>query len=292
MVLVLINVAFITLIERKILRYSQLRLGPNKPSFIGLIQPMADAIKLFSNKMIVPLLVANLFNYMPFLRLALILFIWGLIPRLNFVFSYSFRVILLLILMRLTVYPILLAGWASNRKFSRLGAVRNVAQTISYEVALALLISTIIISFRMLRFSENLLNLVNLTLLPRLLIIWLTVALAETNRTPFDFSEGERELVSGFNTEYSSNKFAAVFMAEYARIYFLSALSTILFLSVFRIIIPLITTIFIFFWIWIRATLPRHRYDFLIILNWKKFLPLILGYLIFERLLYVIYNKI
>lgn len=291
-VLVLVNVAFITLIERKVLSYSQLRLGPNKPAFIGLVQPMADAIKLFSNKSIIPVLIRNLFNYIPFLSLALVLLIWSLTPNINFTFSYSFRVLVLLIIIRITVYPILLAGWSSNRKFAGLGAVRNVAQTVSYEVALALLVSIIIIRFRIIRFSENLINFINLRLLPGLIIIWLIVALAETNRTPFDFAEGERELVSGFNTEYSSNKFAAVFIAEYARIYFLRALTSVLFVSFVETLTPFFTVLFIFFWIWVRATLPRHRYDFLIIINWKKILPLVLSLLSFSCLLYVIYNKI
>lgn len=291
-VLVLINVAFITLIERKVLRYSQLRLGPNKPAFIGLVQPIADAVKLFSNKSIIPVLIRNLFNFMPFLSLALVLLMWSLIPSIKFIFSYSFRVLILLIIIRITVYPILLAGWSSNRKFAGLGAVRNVAQTVSYEVALALLVSIIIIRFRIIRFSENLVNFINLRILPSLIIIWLIVALAETNRTPFDFAEGERELVSGFNTEYSSNKFAAVFIAEYARIYFLRALTSVLFISFAGGLTPFFTVLFIFFWIWVRATLPRHRYDFLMIINWKKILPLVLRFLSFTCLLYVIYNKI
>lgn len=278
--------------ERKVLSYSQLRLGPNKPAFIGLLQPIADAIKLFSNKSIVPVLIRNLFNFMPFLRLALVLIIWSLIPNINFTFSYAFSVLILLIIIRITVYPILLAGWSSNRKFAGLGAVRNVAQTVSYEVALALLISVIIITFRIIRFSENLINFINLRIIPGLIIIWLIVALAETNRTPFDFAEGERELVSGFNTEYSRNKFAAVFIAEYARIYFLRALTSVLFIRFAGILTPVSTVLLIFFWVWVRATLPRHRYDFLIIINWKKILPLILGLLSFACLLYVIYNKI
>lgn len=278
--------------ERKVLSYSQLRLGPNKPAFVGLLQPIADAIKLFSNKSIVPVLIRNLFNFIPFLRLALVLIIWSLIPNINFTFSYSFSVLILLIIIRITVYPILLAGWSSNRKFAGLGAVRNVAQTVSYEVALALLISVIIITFRIIRFSENLINFINLRITPGLIIIWLIVALAETNRTPFDFAEGERELVSGFNTEYSRNKFAAVFIAEYARIYFLRALTSVLFIRFAEILTPVFTVLFIFFWVWVRATLPRHRYDFLIIINWKKILPLIFGLLSFACLLYVIYNKI
>lgn len=291
-VLVLVNVAFITLLERKVLSYSQLRLGPNKPAFIGVVQPIADAVKLFSNKTILPLLTRNLFNVMPFFSLMLVFVIWSLIPSNWFTLSFSFRVLILLVIIRVTVYPVLLAGWASNSKFSRLGAIRNVAQTISYEIALALLISVIILNFRIIRTSENCRNFINLTAIPRLLVIWIIVALAETNRTPFDFAEGERELVSGFNTEYSRNKFAAVFIAEYASIYFLRALSAVLFISFAVRWLPLFTRLFIFIWIWIRSTLPRHRYDFLIIINWKKILPLVIRILLSSSLFYVIYNKI
>lgn len=291
-VLVLVNVAFITLLERKVLSYSQLRLGPNKPAFIGVVQPMADAIKLFSNKTIIPLLTRHLFNLIPFFSLILVFIIWSLIPSRWFTLSFSFRILILLVIIRVTVYPVLLAGWASNRKFSSLGAVRNVAQTISYEIALALLISVMILNFRIIRTSENLKNVINLTAIPRLLVIWLIVALAETNRTPFDFAEGERELVSGFNTEYSRNKFAAVFITEYASIYFLSALSAVLFIRFTTTLLPLVTRLFIFIWIWVRSTLPRHRYDFLIIINWKKILPLVIAILLFSSLFYVIYNKI
>lgn len=285
--------AFITLIERKILGYSQLRLGPNKPSILGLLQPAADAIKLFSNKSVIPKIVyGQYFNIIPFGRLALILIVWILRPCFFARISFSFRFILLLVLFRFSVYPVLLAGWSSNSKFSGLGAIRNVAQTISYEVSLALVISIILIDFRVIRLSEKIRPLLRLILFPSILLIWLIIIIAETNRTPFDFSEGERELVSGFNTEYSRNKFAVVFMAEYASIYFLASLSRILYLTGLRLILPLITVGLIFFWVWIRATLPRHRYDYLIDLNWKKILPVVILFLFFRRVLYLVYNKI
>jgi len=292
LILVLVNIAFITLLERKVLSYSQLRLGPNKPSVVGILQPMADAVKLFSNKAIIPYLRRFLFSYIPFLSLLLILMLWTLCPRLTISISFSFSFIVLLALIRLGVYPVLLAGWSSNRKYAELGRLRNVAQTISYEVSLALILLIVIINLRVLRFTEIKISVLNLLIWPFLLICWLLVAVAETNRTPFDFAEGESELVSGFNTEYSRNKFAAVFIAEYGRIYFLSALSVVIFFSFKDLGFVVVTTLFVFFWIWLRATLPRHRYDNLIMLNWKSLLPLAL-LIVFRRFItYGHYNQI
>lgn len=286
-ILVLINVAFITLLERKILGYSQLRLGPNKPSFIGILQPAADAVKLFSNFRVVPYLQNSLFNYIPFLSLLLVLILWSLVPGFFFLNSFSFSIISLLALISIGVYPVMLAGWSSNRKYAELGRLRNIAQTISYEVRLALVVAIIIFNLRILRLSEVRHSYLNLSIWPLLLGVWLTVVIAETNRTPFDFAEGESELVSGFNTEYSSNKFAVVFMAEYARIYFFSALRALIFLSNCSWRLPLFTSSLIFFWIWVRRTLPRHRYDSLMILNWKRILPLVLLILIRASVVYI-----
>lgn len=284
--LVLVNVAFITLLERKILGYSQLRLGPNKPSIAGILQPIADAVKLFTNSSIKPYLQNLIFPYIPFLSLWLVLILWIVIPYYYIGASYSFRFITLLALIRVRVYPVMLAGWSSNSKYAELGRLRNIAQTISYEVRFALVVAILILTLRILRLSEISLSLLNLILWPFLLIVWLIVLIAETNRTPFDFSEGESELVSGFNTEYSSNKFAVVFIAEYASIYLLSALRATIFLRGLNLFLPVISSGLVFYWIWVRATFPRHRYDYLIILNWKSLLPLILLILVSNRVLY------
>lgn len=286
MLLVLVNVAFITLLERKILGYSQLRLGPNKPSLTGVLQPMADAVKLFTNSFINPYLQSFIFPYIPLLSLWLVLIIWTVLPSYYITIRYAFSLITFLALMRISVYPIMLAGWSSNSKYSELGRLRNIAQTISYEVRFALIISILILNLNILSLSEITLPLVNLLLWPFMLVVWLIVLIAETNRTPFDFSEGERELVSGFNTEYSSNKFAVVFMAEYASIYLLSMIRAIIFLRGRSFILPLITALLISSWVWIRTTFPRHRYDYLIILNWKRLLPLILLILVSNRVIY------
>lgn len=288
----MVNVAFITLLERKILGYSQLRLGPNKPALVGLLQPIADAVKLFTNKSITPVLHLRLFKYIPFLRLRLVLVLWSLVPSGSNTFSFSFRIIFLLALFRVRVYPVLLAGWSSNSKYSDLGALRNIAQTISYEVSLSLILGLIMINFSVIRLSQFNKTSLNIFIFPRLIFIWLLVSVAETNRTPFDFSEGESELVSGFNTEYSGNKFAVIFIAEYARIYLLRALTSFLFFCSSWQLCRCECVIFIFFWVWLRATFPRHRYDFLITLNWKSILPVVLLFIFFRSILYTLYNEI
>jgi NADH-ubiquinone oxidoreductase chain 1 len=203
-----------------------------------------------------------------------------------------YSIIVILIVISIGVYPLLLAGWSSNRKYAILGGLRGVSQTISYEIRLALILLILLIYLN--RFSlENIIrnsySISMIILNPLLVIFWLVSCLAETNRTPFDFSEGESELVSGFNVEYGSGGFAVIFIAEYARIYFLRILSAfIMFGSNSREIKrSFFIVILIFFWIWRRSTLPRFRYDFLINLAWKRILPLVLGLL--EVSLFIVY---
>ncbi len=285
LIFVLVNVAFITLLERKILGYSQRRIGPNKPSFIGLLQPMADAVKLFLKNFIVSYKTIKIvFFFSPIIRLRLVLWIWLITPLefrfLNLIFSR----ILLLIILRLNVYPLLLSGWASKNKYSIFGALRRIAQTISYEISLALILLSILLYYAHLRFNNFLFDknfCLIIILNPFIFLIWLISRLAETNRTPFDFSEGERELVSGFNTEYGAGGFAIIFIAEYGRIYFLRIISRIIFcFSRNYFIISIFTASLVFAWVWIRTTFPRYRYDLLINLAWKRILPFILSLLI------------
>lgn len=290
---VLLNVAFITLLERKILAYRQYRVGPNKVSFIGILQPIADAVKLFLNQSEGPFS-SNYFIYYfsPAVRVLLVLVLWGTYPSFTGNHSYTFTILLILVILRLGVYPLLLAGWSSNRKYALLGGLRGVAQTISYEIRLAL----IMLAFLVYLSSYNLETLIKnsfftslLILAPFRIFLWVVSCIAETNRTPFDFSEGESELVSGFNIEYGSGGFALIFIAEYARIYFLSLLrvSIILGTSPSSILTHFMVISLVFFWIWRRSTLPRFRYDLLIRLAWKDFLPTALGML--EISLFVIY---
>nr|ASL24548.1 NADH dehydrogenase subunit 1 [Semanotus bifasciatus] len=284
---VLIGVAFLTLLERKVLGYIQIRKGPNKVGFLGLVQPFSDAIKLFSKEQTYPFMSNfNLYYFSPVVNLFLALFLWMCMPYFTVVFSFKLSVLFFLSVSSLGVYTIMLAGWSSNSSYSLLGSLRSVAQTISYEVSLAL----IFLSFLFLVMSMNLLDFMKyqefiwmIFLLFPLCLMWLVSSLAETNRTPFDFAEGESELVSGFNVEYSSGGFAMIFLAEYSSILFMSLLCVILFLGA-----DLISLLFFlklgfmgFFWIWVRGTLPRFRYDKLMYLAWKSYLPISLNFLMF-----------
>lgn len=285
LIFVLVNVAFITLLERKILGYSQSRLGPNKPSFIGLLQPMADAVKLFIKNFIVSYKTIKIvFFFSPIISLRLVLWIWIIVPIEFRILNFLFSAILLLIILRLNVYPLLLRGWASKNKYSIFGALRRIAQTISYEIRLALILLSILLYYISLRFDNFIFNKYFcwiLILNPFIFSVWLISRLAETNRTPFDFSEGERELVSGFNTEYRAGGFAIIFMAEYGRIYFLRIISSVIFcFSRNYFILSIFTASLVFIWVWIRTTFPRYRYDLLINLAWKRILPFILSLLI------------
>nr|QUB07071.1 NADH dehydrogenase subunit 1 [Lilioceris yunnana] len=287
LIFVLISVAFITLLERKVLGYIQFRKGPNKVGIYGLLQPFSDAIKLFTKEQIYPFMSNfNLYYLSPLINLLLSLFLWFCLPffsyNLNFIFSFLF----ILCVSSLSVYTIMLAGWSSNSNYSLLGSLRAIAQTISYEVSLSL----ILLSFMFLILSLNIFDLFKfqeniwfLYLMPFLCYMWLVSGLAETNRTPFDFAEGETELVSGFNVEYSSGSFAMIFLAEYSNIFFMSVLSTLLFLgsNFIGMSFFLKVILLIFFWIWVRGTLPRFRYDKLMYLAWKSYLPVSLNMFLF-----------
>jgi len=282
LVIVLINIAFITLFERKILGYSQRRLGPNKPSFAGLLQPMADAVKLFLKTHFSPGTTHKFIFFIgPRISLMLVFWVWLTAP---FKFDSSFfaySAILIIIVIRINVYPLLLIGWASNNKYSILGGLRRVAQTISYEISLALIVITVLILIRGLRldFLAKAKTFYRILIIsPVIFLFWVISRVAETNRTPFDFSEGERELVSGFNTEYGAGGFALIFIAEYGRIYFLRIITSYLFCPRTRfVIIRIFARIIIFAWVWLRRTFPRYRYDLLINLAWKRILPITLA---------------
>nr|QNG56235.1 NADH dehydrogenase subunit 1 [Platisus bicolor] len=284
--MVLVGVAFLTLLERKILGYIQIRKGPNKVGFMGLLQPFSDAIKLFSKEQVYPYM-SNfiLYYFSPIMNLFLALFLWICMPFFSLNLSFNFSILYFLCLSSMGVYTVMLAGWSSNSNYSMLGCLRSVAQTISYEVSLSL----ILMSFLILIMSLNLLELMKfqeyiwfIFLMFPLGLMWLVSCLAETNRTPFDFAEGESELVSGFNVEYSSGGFAMIFLAEYASILFMSMLCCLLFLGadVISLLFFLKVIMLGFFWIWVRGTLPRFRYDKLMYLAWKCYLPISLNYLL------------
>nr|YP_010148407.1 NADH dehydrogenase subunit 1 [Anopheles anthropophagus]YP_010700952.1 NADH dehydrogenase subunit 1 [Anopheles belenrae]YP_010700978.1 NADH dehydrogenase subunit 1 [Anopheles junlianensis]YP_010701017.1 NADH dehydrogenase subunit 1 [Anopheles lesteri]YP_010701043.1 NADH dehydrogenase subunit 1 [Anopheles peditaeniatus]YP_010701056.1 NADH dehydrogenase subunit 1 [Anopheles yatsushiroensis]QAX27183.1 NADH dehydrogenase subunit 1 [Anopheles sinensis]QII41658.1 NADH dehydrogenase subunit 1 [An len=284
---VMVGVAFLTLLERKVLGYIQIRKGPNKVGFNGLLQPFSDAVKLFTKEQTYPLL-SNYISYYfsPIFSLFLSLLIWMCIPYLIKLYSFNLGVLFFLCCTSLGVYTVMIAGWSSNSNYALLGGLRAVAQTISYEVSLAL----ILLSFIFLIGNYNFLNFYNyqsyiwfIFFCFPLGLVWLASCLAETNRTPFDFAEGESELVSGFNVEYSSGGFALIFLAEYSSILFMSMLFVVIFLGsdIYSLMFFFKLTFISFIFIWVRGTLPRFRYDKLMYLAWKSFLPLSLNYLFF-----------
>lgn len=284
---VLIGVAFIVLLERKVLGYIQIRKGPNKLGLMGILQPFRDAIKLFSKERIYPLMSNyNFYYFSPIMNLFLALLLWIRIPFFCVLYSFNFGVLFFLCVSRLGVYSIIISGWASNSIYSILGGLRSVAQTISYEVRLSLILLSFLFLILSLNFIDLIIYQVNLWfifLFFPLSIIWVVSRLAETNRTPFDFAEGESELVSGFNVEYRRGGFALIFLAEYARILFIRILCILLFIGAnfFRILFFFKLGLIGFFWIWVRGTIPRFRYDKLIYLAWKRFLRVSLNYLFF-----------
>lgn len=276
---VIIGVAFLTLLERKVLGYVQIRKGPNKLGFIGIFQPFSDAIKLFTKEQTYPIVSNYLIYYIsPIFSLFLALLVWMCIPYWIKLYSFNLGIIFFFRCVRLGVYTVILAGWSSNSNYALLGGLRAVAQTISYEVRLILLILSFIFLinrfnfFGFINFQQNIWFIV--LSLPLGLII-LTRLLAETNRTPFDFAEGESELVSGFNVEYSRGGFALIFLAEYASILFISILFVIIFLgaNILSLGFYIKLTFLAYIFIWVRGTLPRYRYDKLMYLVWKSYLP-------------------
>jgi len=274
-VCVLVRVAFITLLERKILGYIQIRKGPNKVGYEGVIQPFADAVKLFTKENNFLTLYNKIIYFLsPVLSLILILRFWVIFPwRIRIGLKYEFLIIL--VISRLRIYVILGSGWGSNSKYSILGAYRGVAQTVSYEVGFSfILLRLLVISMRF--------RIIELVLFQQLVwclfgfcslfLLWIVTILAETNRTPFDFAEGESELVSGFNVEYGGGGFAILFMAEYGNIIFIRAISSVLFLGGYGLFCYKLIFVSVIC-LWVRGTLVRFRYDKLIILAWKVILP-------------------
>ena len=282
----LLAIAFYTLIERKLLGYIQLRKGPNKVSLIGIPQPLADALKLFVKEQSYPTF-SNfvLFTLAPILRLILALILWAIYPHSNTSLYLSFGVLYFICVSSINVYTTFLAGWCSNSKYALLGALRGVAQTISYEVSISLILLCALIIHKSIDMSLISTNLISwpCILISVIFIFWFVTNLAETNRTPFDFAEGESELVSGFNIEYRAGIFALIFIAEYTNILIIRLLTSVFFTGYIPLInnLSLITKTIIFatLFVWVRATLPRIRYDNLIYLTWKRFLPLRLAFL-------------
>nr|AQM39861.1 NADH dehydrogenase subunit 1 [Tegra novaehollandiae viridinotata] len=283
---VLVGMAFLTLLERSILGYIQIRKGPNKVGYMGLVQPMADAFSLYTKEQTFPEL-SNYWLYFicPVWSLILSLLLWLIYPMMYGLLTFNLGLLFFLCGASMGVYSVMFAGWSSNSKYALLGGLRAVAQTISYEVSLAIVLLCMVFlvgGYNMFFFLRSQYFLWLIMVSAPLMLIWFASSLAETNRTPFDFAEGESELVSGFNVEYSGGGFALIFMAEYTSIFFMSMLFCLMFLGGdLNVFFFLKVAILCFAFIWVRGTLPRFRYDKLMYLAWKIFLPVSLNYMIF-----------
>nr|YP_007626121.1 NADH dehydrogenase subunit 1 [Gazella dorcas]AEP21351.1 NADH dehydrogenase subunit 1 [Gazella dorcas]AEP21364.1 NADH dehydrogenase subunit 1 [Gazella dorcas] len=287
---ILLAVAFLTLVERKVLGYMQFRKGPNVVGPYGLLQPIADAIKLFIKEPLRPATSSiSMFILAPILALSLALTMWIPLPMPYPLINMNLGVLFMLAMSSLAVYSILWSGWASNSKYALIGALRAVAQTISYEVTLAIILLSVLLMNGSFTLSTLIITQEQVWMIfPAwpLAMMWFISTLAETNRAPFDLTEGESELVSGFNVEYAAGPFALFFMAEYANIIMMNIFTTTLFLGAFHnpylpelytINFTIKSLLLTITFLWIRASYPRFRYDQLMHLLWKSFLPLTLA---------------
>jgi NADH-quinone oxidoreductase subunit H len=297
----LVAVAYFTLAERKVIAAMQRRRGPNVVGFLGLLQPLADGLKLLLKETILPSS-ANLFVFIlaPILTFMLSLVTWAVMP-----FDYgqvfadlNIGVLYILAISSLGVYGIIISGWSSNSKYAFLGGLRSAAQMVSYEVSLGIIIMCVLLCVGSLNLTTIVIAQESIwfvvPLLPAAIMFFIS-GLAETNRAPFDLPEAEAELVAGYNVEYSAMGFAMFFLGEYANILLFSSMTVVFFLGGWLPLLPTIPFTWIagsiwfgikvaflmFLFIWVRAAFPRYRYDQLMRLGWKIFLPLSIGWLLF-----------
>lgn len=306
----LISVAYFTIAERKLMGSIQRRRGPNVIGFVGLLQPLADGLKLFAKETILPSN-SNIYVFLlaPLLTFILSLIGWSVIPLSEqiLISDINLGILYILAISALSVYGIIMAGWSSNSKYPFLGSLRSAAQMISYEISIGFIIVNICLCVGSFNLSTIVLAQKNIwfifPLLPMFILFYISM-LAETNRHPFDLPEAEAELVSGYNVEYSAMTFALFFLGEYANMLLMSTFSSILFLGgwlplfdifplnwlpgsvwlAFKIILGVV------FFILTRAALPRYRYDQLMYIGWKSFLPVSIGYLIFTVGILISFN--
>ena len=300
----LLAVAYLTYAERKVIGAIQLRRGPNVVGPFGLLQPLADGAKLFFKETVLPTS-ANRVVYLmaPMLTFSLALIAWSVIPFWDggVLANINVGVLFLFAISSLGVYGVIMAGWASNSKYAFLGGLRSAAQMVSYEVSMGFVIIAVLLSAGSLNLStvvkaQEGYGFLSWYFVPHLpmFVVFLASILAETNRAPFDLPEGESEIVAGFNVEYSAMPFALFFLGEYANMILMSAITTILFLGGWLSPLPFAPftwipgffwfvikiCVVLFFFLWVRATFPRFRYDQLMRLGWKVFLPLSLAWVV------------
>nr|YP_010851772.1 NADH dehydrogenase subunit 1 [Penicillidia dufourii]WGH15000.1 NADH dehydrogenase subunit 1 [Penicillidia dufourii] len=284
---VLVGVGYLTLMERKVLGYIQIRKGPNKVSIIGLLQPICDAIKLFTSEQIY-IMMSNYYSYLmaPIFSLFFSMLLWLSLPYFMNMISFDLSIIFFYCCISMNVYPLMIAGWSSNSKYALLGGLRGVAQTISYEISLVLIMMSMVFlidGYNLILFMKYQEFIDMIMFMFPISLVWFMISLAEVNRAPFDFAEGESELVSGFNIEYGGGGFALIFLAEYMMIMFMSFLFSLMFLgmNMFSFMFYVKFMLILFLFIWVRGTFPRFRYDKLMYLAWKSFLPFSLNMLLF-----------
>ena len=303
----LLSVAYFTLVERKILGAIQRRKGPNVIGTYGLLQPLSDGFKLLIKEIIIPSSANKiLFLIAPIFTFFISLMGWAVIPydKYSILSNINIGVLYLFAISSLGVYGVVVAGWSSNSKYAFLGALRSAAQMVSYEISMGFIIVTIVLnagSFTFQNIIDSQINCWNIITFFPLFLIFFTSGLAETNRHPFDLPEAEAELVSGYNVEYSAMGFALFSLGEYANMLLMSSLNVILFFGGWLSpthYIPLSGCVwfsikvcmFVILFVWMRAALPRYRYDQLMNLGWKCFLPISLMYLILTSIIIVSFN--
>ncbi|MGC2165346.1 MAG: NADH-quinone oxidoreductase subunit NuoH [Gallionella sp.] len=292
---VMVGVAYLTLAERKVIGYMQIRIGPNRVGYWGLLQPIADGVKLFLKEIIIPTGSSKfLFVLAPIMSLAPALAAWAVVPFADgmALANVNAGLLYLLAMTSLGVYGVIIAGWASNSKYAFLGAVRSAAQIVSYEIAMGFALVCVLMVSQSMNLTDivhgqqgahGMLNWYLIPLFP-MFMVYLISGVAETNRAPFDMAEGESEIVAGFHVEYSGMAFALFFLAEYANMWLIAFLTSIMFLGGWLSPVPFLPDSFIWLlakvsfillmFLWFRATFPRYRYDQLMRLGWKVFIPL------------------
>ena len=292
-------VAYLTLAERKVIGYMQVRIGPNRVGYFGLLQPIADGLKLLFKEIILPTASnKTLFLLGPVLAIAPAFAAWAVVPfDMNMVLAnVDAGLLYILAMTSVAVYGVIIAGWASNSKYAFLGALRSAAQIVSYEIAMGFALVGVLMCANSLNLGKIVMGQAGgfwhwyfLPLFP-LFIVYFISAVAETNRAPFDVAEGESEIVAGFHVEYSGMAFAVFFLAEYANMILVSMLAALMFLGGWLSPVPFIPDSFLwllakvgfllFFFLWFRATFPRYRYDQIMRLGWKVFIPITIVWIV------------